>query len=176
MGFSNERKVWGHQYFQNFNSLIKNQFQTKIQVFRSDNGREFVNQGLREYFFSEGIVHQTSCVDTPQQNGISKRKNHHLLEVTRSLLFCLRVPSRFWGEAVLKAVHLINRQPSRVLQFKTPCQTLLDTYPHTKLISSIPLRVFGCTVCVHIQPQCMGKLDPRAVRCLILGYSPTQKG
>ncbi|KAL5758013.1 hypothetical protein ACOSP7_020624 [Xanthoceras sorbifolium] len=162
--------------FKNFHSLIKNQFQTNIQVFRSDNGREFVNQGLREYLCSEGIVHQTSCVDTPQQNGISERKNRHLLEVTRSLLFCMRVPSRFWGEAVLTAVHLINRQPSRVLHFKSPCQTLLETYPHTKLISTIPLRVFGCTVFVHVQPHYRGKLDPRAVRCLFLGYSPTQKG
>ncbi|KAL5798657.1 hypothetical protein ACOSQ2_003477 [Xanthoceras sorbifolium] len=162
--------------FKNFHSLIKNQFQTKIQVFRSDNGREFVNQGLREYLCSEGIVHQTTCVDTPQQNGISERKNRHLLEVTRSLLFCMRVPSHFWGAAVLTAVHLINRQPSRVLHFRTPCQTLLETYPHTQLISTIPLRVFGCTVFVHVQPHYRGKLDPRAVRCLFLGYSPTQKG
>ncbi|KAL5754015.1 hypothetical protein ACOSP7_022235 [Xanthoceras sorbifolium] len=162
--------------FKNFHSLIKNQFQTTIQVFRSDNGREFVNQGLREYLCSEGIVHQTSCVDTPQQNGISERKNRHLLKVTRSLLFCMRVPSRFWGAAVLTVVHLINRQPSRVLHFKSPCQTLLETYPHTKLISTIPLRVFGCTVFVHVQPHYWGKLDPRAVRCLFLGYSPTQKG
>ncbi|KAL5840711.1 hypothetical protein ACOSQ4_013319 [Xanthoceras sorbifolium] len=41
--------------FKNFHSLIKNQFQTKIQVFRSDNGREFVNQRLREYLCSEGL-------------------------------------------------------------------------------------------------------------------------
>ena len=145
-------------------------------MLRTDNGKEFVNRTLSDYLLTEGIVHQTSCVDTPQQNGVSERKNRHLLEVAKSLLLSMRVPNHFWGEAVLTAVHLINRQPSRVLQFKTPAQKLLESHPHTRLLSQIPIRVFGCTVFVHNHPPNRSKLDPRAIRCLFLGYSPSQKG
>ncbi|RVW26375.1 Retrovirus-related Pol polyprotein from transposon TNT 1-94 [Vitis vinifera] len=51
--------------------------------------------------------------DTPQQNGIAERKNRHLLEVARSLMFSMNVPKLFWGQAVLTAAYLINRMPSR---------------------------------------------------------------
>ncbi|RVW59858.1 Retrovirus-related Pol polyprotein from transposon RE1 [Vitis vinifera] len=66
-----------------------------------------------EFLAQEGIVHLSSCVDTPQQNGIAERKNRHLLEVARSLMFSMHVPKLFWGQAVLTAAYLINRMPSR---------------------------------------------------------------
>ncbi|RVX00860.1 Retrovirus-related Pol polyprotein from transposon TNT 1-94 [Vitis vinifera] len=66
-----------------------------------------------EFLAQEGIVHLSSCVDTPQQNGIAERKNRHLLEVARSLMFSMNVPKLFWGQAILTAAYLINRMPSR---------------------------------------------------------------
>ena len=60
-------------------------------------------------------LHHSSCVDSPQQNGISEHKNRHLLEVARSLLFTVDVPKKFWGDAILTTYFLINRQPSKIL-------------------------------------------------------------
>jgi len=48
-----------------------------------------------------GIVHQSTCVNSPQQNGIAERKNRHLLEVARALLYSTKVSKYLWGEAVL---------------------------------------------------------------------------
>ncbi|GJT20107.1 ribonuclease H-like domain-containing protein [Tanacetum coccineum] len=62
-----------------FYNLIENQFKRKIKVFRSDNGTEFVNQSVSKLCSDKGIIHQTSCVYTPQQNGIAERKHRHLL-------------------------------------------------------------------------------------------------
>ena len=45
----------------------------------------------------------SSCVNTPQQNGVAERKNGHLLDSTRSFMFQKNVPKSFWGEAVLTA-------------------------------------------------------------------------
>ena len=42
------------------------------------------------------------------------------------------------------------------------------------LENTLPLRVFGCTTYVHLHQTT--KLDPKAVRCLFLGYSAAQKG
>ncbi|PON91730.1 hypothetical protein TorRG33x02_125610 [Trema orientale] len=64
----------------------------------------------------------------------------------------------------------------RVLKFQMPSQTLLQIYPHSRIISSLPPRIFGCTTFVHIHSYNQNKLDPKATKCLFLGYSSTQKG
>ena len=66
--------------------------------------------------------------------------------------------------------------PSRILDFQTPCQILLQSFPNTRIISTIPFKVFGCLAFVHVHQQHRDKLDPRALKCIFLGYSPTQKG
>ncbi|KAL5806134.1 hypothetical protein ACOSQ4_028867 [Xanthoceras sorbifolium] len=66
--------------------------------------------------------------------------------------------------------------PSIVLKFKTPISVLLESYPNTKIISTIPLKVFGCSAYVHVYQQHRGKLDPRSTKCILLGYSSNQKG
>ena len=96
--------------------MILTQFNTRIKVLRSDNGGENFKQGLNVHFKDHGIIHQISCTTTTQQNGITERKNRHLLEVARSLLFAMRVPNFFRGEVVLTAAYLINRMPFRVLK------------------------------------------------------------
>ena len=127
---------------QAFHKMIQNQFQDNVQVFKTNNVCDFFNFVLGPYLESNGIVHQSSCMDTPQQNGVAERKNRHLLKVARSLLFTSHVPKRLWGDAILTATYLINRMPSQVLKFKTPTQTLLQTYPHSHLVSQILLKVF----------------------------------
>ena len=100
------------QIFQTFHKMIQNQFQTNIQVFKTDNARDFFNSILGSYLQSHGIVHQGSCVDTPQQIGVAEHENRHLLEVAWSLLFISHVSTNLWGEAILSATYLINRIPS----------------------------------------------------------------
>ena len=56
--------------FMNFHSMIQIQFHTKIQILRTDNGTEYFNHSLSTYLQENGIIHQSSCVDTPQQNGV----------------------------------------------------------------------------------------------------------
>ena len=72
--------------------MVETQFQEKIQVFRSENGKEYFNKILRIYFLEKGIIHQSSCNGTPQWNGVVERKNKYLLEVARSLMFTIKVP------------------------------------------------------------------------------------
>ncbi|GKB69617.1 ribonuclease H-like domain-containing protein, partial [Tanacetum coccineum] len=67
-----------------FYNLIENQFKRKIKVFRNDNGTEFANHSVSKLCSDKGIIHQTSCVYTPQQNRIAERKHRHLLNVARS--------------------------------------------------------------------------------------------
>ena len=77
--------------------MVENQFKTNIQVIRSDNGLEFVNQESILYFQSKGISHQKSFPYTPQQNGVVERKDKYLLETARALLFQSKLPTMYWG-------------------------------------------------------------------------------
>jgi hypothetical protein len=110
--------------FQSFHTMVQTQFSAKIQILRSDNGGEYINREFREYFQNHGLIHETTCPYTPQQNGVAERKNRHILETARALLLGSHVPSRHWTDAVVTAVHLLNRMPSKVLDFKTPLHTL----------------------------------------------------
>jgi hypothetical protein len=62
--------------------MIKTQFSTKLQILCSDNGGEYDNKELQEYFQACGLYHETTCSQTPQQNGVVERKNMHILETT----------------------------------------------------------------------------------------------
>jgi transposase InsO family protein len=72
--------------FLDFYNFIENQYEAKIKTFRSDNGTEFVNQNFSNFFKSKGILHQTTCVYTPEQNGVSERKNRTLTEMTECFI------------------------------------------------------------------------------------------
>ncbi|RVX14106.1 Retrovirus-related Pol polyprotein from transposon TNT 1-94 [Vitis vinifera] len=76
----------------------------------------FIDDYSRSQFTSfmshHGILHQSSCAHTPQQNGVAERKNRHLVETARTLLLHSHVPFRFWGDAVLTACYLINHKLS----------------------------------------------------------------
>lgn len=76
--------------------MIKTQYNnSNIQILRSDNGTEYFNSVLGNFLLENGIIHQSTYVNNPQQNGIAEQKNRHLLEVARSLLFTSNVPKGF---------------------------------------------------------------------------------
>ncbi|GJR97967.1 retrovirus-related pol polyprotein from transposon TNT 1-94 [Tanacetum coccineum] len=51
-----------------------------IRFVRTDNGIEFVNKDLTDYYESVGITHEKTVSRTPQQNGIVERRNRTLVE------------------------------------------------------------------------------------------------
>lgn len=110
-----------------FVSMTERQFGAEIKTVRSDNGTEFMC--LRNYFLQKGILHETSCVGTPQQNGRAERKHRHILNVARALLFQAHLPIYFWGESILTAGYLINRTPSPLLHGKTPYEVIHGVGP-----------------------------------------------
>jgi hypothetical protein len=89
----NKSEVFSH--FLTLTNLVETHYNKRIKILRTDNGTEFINYFFSNFTNSKGIIHQISCVYTPQKNDISKRKNRHLLEMTRTLLFKNNVPKIF---------------------------------------------------------------------------------
>lgn len=67
--------------------MILAQFHTYIQILCSDNGGEYVSLTMKQFILEHGMIHQTTCPDTPQQNVVAERKNRILLEMSRALMF-----------------------------------------------------------------------------------------
>lgn len=77
---------------QQFMNFVSTQFNAKIKVLRSDNALEFQSEPCKQFFNTHGVIHQTSCVDRPQQNGRVERKHRHILEMARALRFQANLP------------------------------------------------------------------------------------
>ncbi|GJY28537.1 retrovirus-related pol polyprotein from transposon TNT 1-94 [Tanacetum coccineum] len=53
---------------------------------RTDNGTEFVNKNLTDYYESVGITHEKTVPRTPQQNDVVEQRNRTLVEAARTML------------------------------------------------------------------------------------------
>ncbi|KAL2241729.1 UNVERIFIED_CONTAM: Retrovirus-related Pol polyprotein from transposon TNT 1-94 [Sesamum indicum] len=154
--------------FEKWRVLVENQTGKRLKSLRTDNGLEFCNQNFSEMCDKHGIRRHKTNPYTPQQNGIAERMNRTLLDKVRCLLVSSGLPKTFWGEAILTAAHLINMSPSVPLLGKTPEHIWTGKIPDLSA-----LRVFGCSAFVH---QTVDKLEPRAIKCVFIGYPMGVKG
>jgi histone deacetylase 1/2 len=155
--------------FKDFQSMVEHQFNCKILAVQSDWGGEY--QTLNSFFTCLGIAHHVSCPHAHQEIGSAERKHHHIVEVGLSLLAHATVPLKFWDEAFLTSVFLINRLPSRVIGNDTHYERLFNKSPDYSF-----LRTFGCAVWPNLRPYNSRKLEFRSKRFVFLGYSNIHKG
>ncbi|CAL5403595.1 unnamed protein product [Camellia sinensis] len=105
---------------------VENQSGCKMQVLRSDNDKENTSEQFDLFCEEAGIEHQLTTPYTPQQNGVTERKNRTLMEMTRCLLHEKVLQKKFWAEAANTAIFLLNRLPTRALKRKTPFEVKRD--------------------------------------------------
>ncbi|CAJ2647171.1 unnamed protein product [Trifolium pratense] len=163
-----KHKSEAQSHVQNLIKMIETQFNGKTKCIRTDNGPEFL---MKEFFEKTGIVHQTSCVETPQQNARVERKHQHILNVARALLLQSHLPKQFWNYAVLHAVFLINRISSPLLNNHSPYFII-----HKQLPDLLNLKIFGSLAYASTLENHRTKLSCRARKCAFLGYKPGMKG
>lgn len=98
-----------------------------VKRLRSNNAVEFEDKLCTPLFDQLGIIHKTTCVDRPQQNGRAERRHRNILEKGRALRFQCGLPLKYWGDCIPTTVHITNRLPSQVLENLSPYEVLYNT-------------------------------------------------
>ena len=156
------------EVFKQWRALAENEIRNKLTCLRIDRGGEYLSFEFCDYCKLHGIHRQLTAAGTPQQNGMAERKNRHLLETTRSLLFGAQLPTYLWEEAIKTACYLSNRVPTRSLYRITPFEAYSGQRPNLA-----HLRIFGSAAFIHIQYR--NKLEPKSRQLVLVGYDSQTK-
>jgi hypothetical protein len=141
----------------------------KLRILRTDNGCEFTAAEFVAYCADEGIHRHFSTPYTPQQNGVVERRNQTVVATARALLKQRGMSTFYWGEAVMIAVHLLNRSPTKALDGKT----LYEAW-HGRKPAVSHLRVFGYLAFVK-ELNHVGKIDDWSTPGVFIGYAEGAK-
>ncbi|GJS64277.1 retrovirus-related pol polyprotein from transposon TNT 1-94 [Tanacetum coccineum] len=153
-----------------FLKMIQVRLQVTVRRIRTDNGTEFVNQTLHEYYEKIGISHEISVARSPQQNGVVERRNRTLIEVARTMLIYAKAQLFLWAEAIATACYTQNRSIICLRHDKTPYELLHDKPPDLSFF-----HVFGALYYPINDSENLGKLQPEADIGIFIGYAPTKK-
>nr|GFA75161.1 hypothetical protein [Tanacetum cinerariifolium] len=130
--------------------------QSPVIIIRTDNGKEFKNQVLKEYFDTVRISRQMSSVQTPQQNGVVERRNRTLVEAARTMLIFSRAPLFLWAEAIATACFTQNYSIIHRRFNKTPYELINGKKPDISF-----LHVFGALCYPKNDREDIGKLGAK---------------
>lgn len=149
---------------------MENETECRIKVLRSDRGGEFLASEFTGVCEQAGIKRHFTAPYSPQQNGVVERRNRTVMEMARAMLKSMKVPGRYWAEAVKHAVYLLNRLPTKVLGDRTPYETWTGRKP-----SLAHLKVFGCTAHAKAVTPHLKKLDDRSRKLVYFGVEDGSK-
>jgi len=153
-----------------FVPFMKTQTGNKMKIFMSDNGTEFVNAGLSQFFSKLGIIHQTTAPFCPESNGQAEREMRTLKDTARAMMWTSQCPEYLWAEAVACTVYVHNRILNKQSQELTAYERIFKKKPDLTHV-----RVFGCQAYVHIPKEKRRVWDPKAKPSYLVGYDCNSK-
>ncbi|GKE34754.1 ribonuclease H-like domain-containing protein, partial [Tanacetum coccineum] len=192
-----ESMLWhmrlGHINFKNINKLVKENLvrglpskhfendQTCVTCLKGkqhrvsyllgcDNGTEFKNRVMSEFYEKKGIKKEFSVARTPQQNVVAERRNRTLIKAARTMLADSKLPATFWAEAVNTACYVQNR----VIVVKPHNKTPYELFRGIKHALSF-MRPFGCHVSIMNTLDHLGNFDGKSDEGFFVGYSLSSK-
>ncbi|GJW18593.1 retrovirus-related pol polyprotein from transposon TNT 1-94 [Tanacetum coccineum] len=142
-----------------------------VRFVRTDNGTEFVNQVMSEYYEGVGIFYQKSVLRTPQKNGVVERRNRTLVEAARTMMIFSKAPMFLWAKVVATACYTQNRSLIHTRHNKTPYELVHDKKPDLTFF-----RVFGAMCYPTNDSEDLGKFQAKVDIGIFVGYAPSRKG
>uniref|UniRef100_A0AAV1VKE2 Polyprotein n=1 Tax=Peronospora matthiolae TaxID=2874970 RepID=A0AAV1VKE2_9STRA len=157
--------------FMEYAAMAETQTGKRVKYLQSDNGGEYKSDKLARFCAERGIQQRFTTPYTPQLNGVAERMNRTLVECARCMMEHAGLGKSYWGEAVMTAMFLRNRCPTRAIhQDKSPYQVWTMKKP---ILAN--LKVFGCHAYVQVPQDKRAKFDSKSSLCRFLGYAEHQK-
>ncbi|GJW26134.1 retrovirus-related pol polyprotein from transposon TNT 1-94 [Tanacetum coccineum] len=129
-----------------YSRKMENLNEVRVKEMRSDNGTEFKNHKLEEFYDEKGISQNFSSPCTPAQNGVAERRNKTLIEAARTISIIVKRHG--------KTAYDVFRGRSPDISY---------------------FYVFGCPVHIHNHRDHLRKFDAKADDGFFLGYSLVAK-
>jgi hypothetical protein len=157
------------QHMKEFSLLGENSTGRRVQYIHTDQGTEYVNQDLQQFATSRGIQLENTVAYSPQQNP-AERYNRTVFNGVRTILIQTGLNHAFWPLVLEAFVYLLNHRVTGK-DGKTAYEQFYNTRP-----SISRLRPFGVDCYVMTPDRYRTKLDPRARKCIFVGYSINHNG
>nr|GFB91767.1 integrase, catalytic region, zinc finger, CCHC-type, peptidase aspartic, catalytic [Tanacetum cinerariifolium] len=154
------------EVIKNFLKKISICLQAPVIIVHTDNGTEFKNQVLKEYFDSVGITHETSTTKTSQQNGVVERRNRTLVEAAITMLIFSHAPLFLWAGAIPTMCYTKKRSIVHRRFNKTPYELIQGKKPDISY-----LHVFGALCYLKNDREDIGKLGVKGDIGFFIRYS-----
>ncbi|KAA3466009.1 Beta-galactosidase [Gossypium australe] len=128
--------------------MIENQFQEIISILRYDNGTEYYNNVLKYFFFQEkGVLHQSSCSDTPEQNGLVERKKKTTFSFVIYNSFGLF--KNYFPDSRIKSGNSNSIDPPSSLPFSPSPDKIVFPESSLNLIPIIPIQESNLSIALR---------------------------
>jgi transposase InsO family protein len=148
-----------------FFSFVSTQFGRTVKSVQCDNGCEFDNSSLRQFFLPHGMHLRMSHPYTSPKNGKVERILCTTNTNVHTLLFQASMPPQYWVESVHTATYLLNHLPTKSITASCSYTTLYNTPPTYE-----HLRVFGCAYYPNLSATAPHKLAPHSTLFVFIGY------
>jgi hypothetical protein len=156
--------------FQQFKSLVEKQSGYYIKVLRTDRGGKYVSRYFQNFCKVHGIYRQFIVWYTPQQNGVTERKNQTIMEMAHNMLVAKHFSNAYWVEVVETAIYIMNICPTKSVRNKVPRESWICMKHNV-----VHLNIFGCVAYTYVPNELRNKLDKKGHKCIFVEYSEDTK-
>ena len=133
-----QHKSEAFEKFKEFRAEVEKQLDIHIKAIRSDKDGEYLSNELIDHVVQNEILSQLTAPGMPQKNGVAKRRNRTLLDMTRSMMSYSELPLFPYGYDFETAMYILNLVPSKSVP-KTPWEMWTGRKPFLQYI-----RIWGC--------------------------------
>ncbi|MGZ5551084.1 MAG: hypothetical protein ACXW07_10085, partial [Nitrososphaeraceae archaeon] len=170
--FSQAMRTKGEASSHIINEIIRLETLTnkKLKYLHSDGGGEYNSNFLTDFCTNKGITKTSTTPNTPQHNGRAERAIRTLFDHARAMLAKCKLPLYFWAEAIAAATYLHNRCFVKRDTGRTAEELFTGNKPSINHI-----KVFGCNAFISNHDKNLSKLENKARKGIMIGYSIIHK-
>lgn len=125
--------------------MVEKETSLALCCLRTDRRGQFNSNEFSNFCKAQGIKRQLTTTYTPQQNGVTERKNHTIMNMVRCILEEKRLPKMFCPKAVKWVFHVLNRSLTSTVKDKMPEECWSSFEPNVE-----HFKVFGCVGNIHV--------------------------